>query len=137
MSPWLSYSLNFSKLHKTSFKTFLVARCWWLRNVILATQGAGIRRITVQSQPGQIVVKTVFQKKPNTKQGFRSGSKPQYYQKKKKKTFLVDITENSYISWWGLHSPGISCSKDLLLQSSSVHAKCPVLLALSAASEPG
>jgi hypothetical protein len=30
--------------------------CLWLMPVILATQGAEIRRIAVQSQPGQIVL---------------------------------------------------------------------------------
>jgi hypothetical protein len=38
-------------------------------SVVLATQEAEIRRITVQSQPGQIVHETLFQKKkkPNHK----------------------------------------------------------------------
>jgi hypothetical protein len=35
------------------------ARCLWLTPVILATQGAEIRRITVRSQPGQIVHETL------------------------------------------------------------------------------
>jgi hypothetical protein len=34
--------------------------------VILATQEADIRRIEVQSQPGQIVHKTLFSKKKNS-----------------------------------------------------------------------
>jgi hypothetical protein len=34
----------------------------WLTPVILVTQEAEIRRIKVQSQPGQIVCKTVSQK---------------------------------------------------------------------------
>jgi hypothetical protein len=37
-------------------------------------QEAEIRRIEVQSQPGQIVCKTLAQKIPNTKQGWWSGS---------------------------------------------------------------
>jgi hypothetical protein len=40
--------------------------CWWLTPVILATQKAVMRRITVQSQPGQIVHETLW-KKPNTR----------------------------------------------------------------------
>jgi hypothetical protein len=38
------------------------AKCWWLRPVILATQEAAIRRIKVQSHPGQIVLKTLSRK---------------------------------------------------------------------------
>jgi hypothetical protein len=40
-------------------KIRILAGCWWLTPVILATQEAEIRRITVRSQPGQIVLKTV------------------------------------------------------------------------------
>jgi hypothetical protein len=40
-----------------------VTQCWWLTLVILATQEAEIRRIVVQSQPGQIVHETLSQKK--------------------------------------------------------------------------
>jgi hypothetical protein len=35
---------------------------WWLMPVVLATQQAEIRRITVQSQPRQIVHETLSQK---------------------------------------------------------------------------
>jgi hypothetical protein len=40
---------------------------WWLTPVILATQETEIRRIAVQSQLQQIVLKTLISKKPITK----------------------------------------------------------------------
>jgi hypothetical protein len=40
----------------------IVARCWWLTLVILATQETEIRRITVGSQPEQTVIETLSQK---------------------------------------------------------------------------
>jgi hypothetical protein len=43
------------------------AQQWWLTPVIPATQEAEIRRITVQSQPRQIVHKTLSQKNPSQK----------------------------------------------------------------------
>jgi hypothetical protein len=47
----------------------------WLMSVILVTQEAEIRRITVQSQPGQIVPKTLYQKNSSWKKGWWSGSR--------------------------------------------------------------
>jgi hypothetical protein len=38
------------------------AGCWWLTPAILATREAEIRKIMVQSQPRQIVHKTLSQK---------------------------------------------------------------------------
>jgi hypothetical protein len=47
------------------------ARRWWLTPLILATQEAGIRRITVRSQPGQIVCETLSGKNTSQKSGGR------------------------------------------------------------------
>jgi hypothetical protein len=53
-----------------------VAESQWLMPVILATQEAEIRRIVGQSQPGQIIHKTLSQKNPTTKKlGWWSGSR--------------------------------------------------------------
>jgi hypothetical protein len=43
--------------------------------IILATQEAEIREITVQSQPRQIVPETLSQKCPTQKKGWWSGSR--------------------------------------------------------------
>jgi hypothetical protein len=52
-----------------------LARHWWFTPVILTAQEAEIRRITVQSQPGQIVWETLSRKKKNiTKKGWWWGS---------------------------------------------------------------
>jgi hypothetical protein len=59
--------------------------------VILATQEAETRRITVQSQPWQIVRENLSQKTPSQKraaevaQGEGPEFKPQFHKKKKKK----------------------------------------------------
>jgi hypothetical protein len=58
-----------------------------LTPIIIATQEAEIKRITVQSRPGQIVPETLFQKKRVTKrgggvaQGVYFEFKPQYCKK--------------------------------------------------------
>jgi hypothetical protein len=44
-----------------------VSQVQWLTPVILPTQETEIRRIVVQSQPGQIVHETLSQKKPSQK----------------------------------------------------------------------
>jgi hypothetical protein len=44
--------------------------CLWLTPAILATQEAEIRRVTVQSQPRQIVLRNPILKKPFTKKGW-------------------------------------------------------------------
>jgi hypothetical protein len=44
------------------FKNVFSAKCQWLTPIILTTQEAEIRRIVVQSQPGEIVPETLSQK---------------------------------------------------------------------------
>jgi hypothetical protein len=44
-----------------------IARRWWLTPIILATQEAKVRKIAVQSQPGQIVRETLSLKNPPQK----------------------------------------------------------------------
>jgi hypothetical protein len=74
-------------------------KCWALVVVILATQEAKIRKIVVQSQPGQIVLKTLSRKKPSQKraggitEGVGSEFKPQYWKKKKAKVSSTCCTE--------------------------------------------
>jgi hypothetical protein len=65
-------------LKSTFIKKVGVVGHQWLTSVNLATQVAEIRRIVVQSQPRQIVHKTLSQKKIYiyiTKQGWWSGSR--------------------------------------------------------------
>jgi hypothetical protein len=65
--------------------------CWWLTPVILATQEAKIKRITVQTQIRQIVPKTLYQKTHHNKraggvvQGEGPEFKPQQCKKKERK----------------------------------------------------
>jgi hypothetical protein len=66
----------------------LLARHRWLTSVILATQEAEIRRIEVQSHPGQIVHETLSQKNPSQKRtgGVTQSVGPEFkYQYHKKK----------------------------------------------------
>jgi hypothetical protein len=57
---WLqSHSFSHHILIIATMKVKKKARRWWLTPAILATQEAEIRRIMVQSQPGQIVGETL------------------------------------------------------------------------------
>jgi hypothetical protein len=49
------------------FKKEKTTGCWWLMPIILATQEAEIRRITVQNQPLQIVHQILSQENPSQK----------------------------------------------------------------------
>jgi hypothetical protein len=53
----------------------LSARYQWLMLVILATWEAEIKKITVRSQPRQIVLKTLSCKNPSQKKGWWGGSR--------------------------------------------------------------
>jgi hypothetical protein len=57
---WI-YRSSLEELISWKCWTFL-AGCWWLTPVILATQEAEVRRITFQSQPGQIVQEALSRK---------------------------------------------------------------------------
>jgi hypothetical protein len=56
-------------------KLTIEARRQWLMPIILATQEAKIRRISVQSHPGQLVRKTLSRKKTLHKNGLVEWSK--------------------------------------------------------------
>jgi hypothetical protein len=78
--------------------------------VILATQEAEIRRITVQANPHQIVHKTLSRKSPLQKwagrvvQGVNPAFKPQYCQKNFLYSFLYRTTFAFLISFLYLRS---------------------------------
>jgi hypothetical protein len=55
----MSLRLFWAKILRSCVKN---TRCWWLTPVIPATQEAEIRRIAVQSQPGQIVFEILSRK---------------------------------------------------------------------------
>jgi hypothetical protein len=77
------------------FLKILLSTSQWLTPVLLATQEAEIRRISVQSQPGQIVHETLSRK--NTLQKKASGVaqvvgpefKPKYHTYTQKNSALV------------------------------------------------
>jgi hypothetical protein len=58
-----------------SFKRDIPAEYQWLTPIILATQEAEIRRISVQSQHRQTVQQVLILKNPITKKGWWSGSR--------------------------------------------------------------
>jgi hypothetical protein len=61
--PWLETRLDNSETPSIKKKK-KTAGHQWLKPIILATQEAEMRRITVQSQPGQTVHETLSQKNP-------------------------------------------------------------------------
>jgi hypothetical protein len=92
-------SNNETRLYGNSYLLCNILPCLWFlsskyvaktKSVILATQEAKIRRISVQSKPGQIVWHTLFSKKKSQEkagrvvQGVGPEFKPQYCKKKKK-----------------------------------------------------
>jgi hypothetical protein len=91
------------------FKEFFTAQHWWLTPVIVATQEAEIRRIVVQSQPRQIVLRPCLEKKP-TEKGCWSGSRcrPQVQSPVLKKTIYVRRVRPSFPT----QSPNIHCARN-------------------------
>jgi hypothetical protein len=85
-------------------KVNVLTGCQWLTPVIPAIQEAEIRRITVQSQLGQIVRETLSRKTISQKRagGVAQGVGPEFksqYQKKKVSIFWVIIL--NFFGGWG------------------------------------
>jgi hypothetical protein len=105
--------------------------CRWLTPVILVTQEADIRRITVRSQPRQIVHKTLFWKHPSQKKGWWSGSRCRprvqvpVLQKKKKELLLV--SSSTCWKWMGIltlsDAEGCKCAFIITFVQLAVTAK--------------
>jgi hypothetical protein len=66
MGPW-SHTEGYYCTYIHNGWRDVLARLWWLTPVILATQEAEIRRITVGSQPGQTVGETLSRKNSSEK----------------------------------------------------------------------
>jgi hypothetical protein len=61
-------------------RRLVIARSWWLMPIILATQEADIRRITIRFQPRKIVGETLSQKTYHKKRagGVAQGIGPEF-----------------------------------------------------------
>jgi hypothetical protein len=84
-----------------SVHPYVIESSQWLMPIIPATQEAEVRRITVQSQPGQIIRETLSQRKKKHKnrasrvaQGVGPEFKPQYHRGQKKKSSTCFIRKN-------------------------------------------
>jgi hypothetical protein len=84
-----------------NLKIGLIARHQWLMPIILASQEAEIRRITVQSQPGQIVRETLSRKNP-------SQNKLVYWPKMKALSLNLSTTKEKKIDLIETSSPNFS-----------------------------
>jgi hypothetical protein len=84
---------------KKKKKRNFTAECQWLTPVHTSYSEAEIRRITIQSQPGQIVCETLPQKTPSQKwaggvaQCVGPEFKPQYRKKKRKREEKIAVSE--------------------------------------------
>jgi hypothetical protein len=59
---------------ESTHREIKLAGHWWLKSAILATHEAEIRRFMAQSQSRQNIHKTLSQKNPTQKTGWRIGS---------------------------------------------------------------
>jgi hypothetical protein len=104
----------------------------WLTPVILAIQEVGIRRIAVQSQPRQIVRKTLSWKKQSQKkadgvaQGIGPEFKPQDHKKKEKerKAYFHTPTDVYSLSYFSIKLKPSSGLRSILNFTNSIHVLC-------------
>jgi hypothetical protein len=86
----LSSSPSTTKKKKKKKKKFQLLWLWWLKPLIIDTQEAQIRRITVQSQPHELVCEIPSQKNSSQKMasGVAQGVDPEFKPQNGKKLYL-------------------------------------------------
>jgi hypothetical protein len=113
---------------KIAIKVSLSARHWWLTPVILATQEVEIRRITVRSQPRQIVWEPLSRKNPSLKKGLVLSSNPSIPKGKKSLVFpVLHVSETILLSldrWVLFRTPRYgACEVNMVPATNSLECK--------------